>query len=58
MVNLRINEVCNFFRQLLKKSIDITDNHISVLHALFEGKVIIIYLIFFNKSLSDLSLLV
>ncbi|XP_076114368.1 uncharacterized protein LOC143082538 [Mytilus galloprovincialis] len=28
-----------FLEQLLKKSIDITDNHISVLHALFEGKV-------------------
>ncbi|CAG2233722.1 FANCE [Mytilus edulis] len=28
-----------FLEQMLKKSIDITDNHISVLHALFEGKV-------------------
>ncbi|VDI12078.1 Hypothetical predicted protein, partial [Mytilus galloprovincialis] len=27
-----------FLQQMLKKSIDITDNHISVLHALFEGK--------------------
>ncbi|XP_063400714.1 uncharacterized protein LOC134685166 [Mytilus trossulus] len=28
-----------FLEQMLKKPIDITDNHISVLHALFEGKV-------------------
>ncbi|CAG2216337.1 FANCE [Mytilus edulis] len=28
-----------FLELMLKKSIDITDNHISVLHALFEGKV-------------------